>query len=124
MKKSIPFLVSLLTFILLIFSCDNTSKISGEKKEREIKQQISSTISGKGDKVETVRLNKGLAIFSISHSGSRNFIIWLKDQSGKNIELLVNDIGSYNGQKTATLREDGTYILEVQANGNWTINVK
>lgn len=124
MKRSITFYISLLIFVLLIISCENSSKTNGDKKEKETKSQISSTISGKGDKVETVRLNKGLAIFSMSHSGSRNFIIWLKDQNGKNIELLVNDIGSYRGDKTATLREDGTYVLEVQASGSWTIRVR
>ena len=124
-------IASVIIFVLVciylgIFQKDNTKSNSDFVSilTENNKEQIKSEISGSGDRVKKIQLNKGIAIFNLKYSGKRNFIVWLKDAEGKDIELLVNDIGSYNGEKTATLKKDGTYILEIHSAGSWTINVK
>ena len=46
----------------------------------------------------------------------------LLDKDGNNVELVVNEIGRYQG-KTFFLIPEGDYLLEVKADGNWTIQV-
>ena len=64
----------------------------------------------------------GLRIFTISHTGSGKFAIWLKDSSGKEVALLVNDIGSYSGKESVRLAS-GSYYLNITADGAWTIDI-
>jgi hypothetical protein len=64
----------------------------------------------------------GKKYFAMTHSGNSNFAITLKDENGKYISLLVNEIGSYTGKKSANLTI-GKYYLDVIANGAWTIDI-
>jgi hypothetical protein len=52
----------------------------------------------------------------ISHQGSGNFAIWAYSEDGT--DLLVNEIGTYTGE---SLLADGTFVLEITADGSWTI---
>lgn len=61
----------------------------------------------------------GLAQFSFSHSGDGNFAVKLLDESGSMVDLLVNEIGAYQGQRASRLTR-GQYALEITANGNWS----
>ena len=40
------------------------------------------------------------------------------------VELLANDIGSFNGSKAVGIASSGIYILDVTADGNWTITIE
>jgi hypothetical protein len=83
----------------------------------------STHLSGSGDDVQSfTATGTGLIIFTMSHTGSSNFAIWLKDSSGKEIALLVNEIGSYSGKKSERLTS-GTYYLDITADGSWTIDI-
>jgi len=79
--------------------------------------------SGTGDDVKSfTATGTGLRIFTISHTGSSKFAIWLKDSSGKDVALLLNEIGSYSGKKSERLTS-GTYYLDITADGSWTIDI-
>jgi hypothetical protein len=82
-------------------------------------------LSGTGQKAtQTFQLEQGLSKFSANYSGSDNFIVWLMDaKTGQNIDLIANEIGSFNGSKAVGITSAGDYILNVQANGPWTINI-
>lgn len=56
----------------------------------------------------------------ITHKGRRNFIVTLYSGDGKQ-DLLVNTVGNYSGTRLAATTEQ--IYLEVQADGNWTIDV-
>jgi len=80
-------------------------------------------VSGNGNGVKPFTVTgTGLSEFSMSYSGQQNFIVRLRDSEGKYIELLANEIGSYSGKKTATLRT-GKYVLDITASGPWTIDI-
>jgi hypothetical protein len=82
-----------------------------------------SSLSGFGDTVQffTVTVT-GLRVFMMSHDGTRNFAVVLKDQRGNYIALVANEIGSYLGKKFEHLTT-GTYYLDITADGSWTIDI-
>ena len=82
-----------------------------------------TTFHGNGDDVQSFTASgDGIRIFDMSYSGSSNFAIWLEDNQGNHIDLLVNKIGSYEGKKSEHLGP-GTYYLDVTASGAWTVDL-
>ncbi|HLH24804.1 MAG TPA: hypothetical protein VK066_19965 [Chloroflexota bacterium] len=69
-------------------------------------------------------LAPGLRRFTLSHSGAENFIVVLLDAQGRRVNGLVNEIGAFNGSKGVQIRQDGVYVLNVQADGPWTITIE
>jgi hypothetical protein len=64
----------------------------------------------------------GRKFFTLTHDGKSNFAIVLKDERERYISLLVNEIGSYSGKKSANVTM-GKYYLDVTADGAWTIDI-
>lgn len=60
---------------------------------------------------------EGLTPVNLTHDGESNFAIWAWGESYP--DLIVNDIGVYEG---TTLLPDGSLVLQVNADGNWTIS--
>jgi hypothetical protein len=60
--------------------------------------------------------------FQMHHDGSSNFIIWLLDADGNRKDLLVNEIGTFDGSKGVSLAP-GVYVMQIDADGNWTVGV-
>lgn len=82
------------------------------------------TFSGTGQQATAkFTATAGLVVFEMSHSGRRNFVVWLVDGGGQRVDLLANTIGSFNGSK-ATRITTGTYLLDVQADGAWQIKTR
>ena len=57
-------------------------------------------------------------VASINHAGDSNFVVTAYGASGR--DLLVNEIGSYNGN---VIIDDNVLVLEIVADGNWSINI-
>jgi hypothetical protein len=73
-------------------------------------------LSGRGQQAsKKFQLKSGLAVFEMKHVGSSNFSVFLMNSNGEIVELLANDIGSFNGSKAAGIPFKGTYILDIQA---------
>lgn len=78
---------------------------------------------GYGNDVRPVNITEtGQKTFSMRHTGDHNFAITLKDENGKYISLLVNEIGEYAGKKTERLIA-GDYYLEITADGDWSVGI-
>ena len=85
----------------------------------------SITLSGTGQQAsEMFYLDKGLVIFEMTHDGDGYFGVWLFDDEGKRIDLLVNEGGEFDGSKAVGISESGIYLLDISANGNWTITIE
>ncbi len=81
--------------------------------------------SGTGDKVlEKTALSGGTAIFTMTHDGSSYFIVTLNDKNAQEISTIIDTFGSYSGEKLASIPSADDYILEIEADGNWTIKIK
>lgn len=59
----------------------------------------------------------------MNHTGSSNFAIWLIDSNGDKVELLVNEIGVFDGSKAVGIALTGDYLLDVTASSNWSVNI-
>ena len=53
-----------------------------------------------------------------------NFIIWLMDNQGNEIDLVANEIGNFNGSKAVSITQSGNYLLNIDADGNWEVSIK
>ncbi len=90
------------------------------------------TLEGSGDKVShKFELLAGITIFEMSHDGTRNFIVELMSGSGDTVDLLVNTIGQYTGDKAVGVQkgallgaEPGMHLLNIQADGSWSITIR
>lgn len=78
-------------------------------------------LSGSGSDVVMLP-STDVMVATISHSGRSNFVVWALDAGLAQTDLLVNEIGNYNGRVPVNLRGDTT-ALEVDADGAWTISL-
>jgi len=86
-------------------------------------QSIPKTFTGNSRTVtDFFKVDGGLTRFELKYDGDGNFIIWLLDKDGNKIELLVNEISSFDGSKAIGLNK-GIYLLDVTGEGNWQIDV-
>ena len=84
----------------------------------------SATISGRGDAARGPwRLSSGLHRFTLEHDGDSNFAVWLLDEQGEKVELLVNEIGAFEGS-TAKGLDGGLYFADIHADGDWSLTVE
>ena len=68
--------------------------------------------SGYGQKVLTgINIPKGAYQASMSHKGNSNFAIWLYTGSGSRKQLLVNEIGNYQGTVAIEDKIENGYII-------------
>ncbi len=80
---------------------------------------------GHGQKVSPkFTLHEGLVVFRMTHNGRRNFIIWLLDQQGHRVAILVNRVGNFNGSKGMGINRAGIHLLDIAADGNWTVKIE
>lgn len=112
-----------------IFSIDSAGAYQMEVKadgnwEINMSQSIpdaieEAPISGSGDDVRFVKIDKGGKTFHLRHSGSRNFIVRVNGQVS-----LANEIGPYEGSKLQRVEDDGIYYFNIAADGDWTIEIE
>lgn len=80
---------------------------------------------GKGHLVSPIyHLEAGLKVITLSHTGKSNFIVELIDENGNVVEYLSNAIGNFQGTKAAGIKRTGNYLLNIQADGTWSINIE
>lgn len=84
--------------------------------------------TGTGDTVLPVTLPDGVdsaAVATVSHVGSRNFIMWSLDSGMNQDELMVNTIGNYEGTVLFNnTGNDDVTSLEINADGAWTVTIR
>ncbi|MWV40126.1 hypothetical protein [Natrialba sp. INN-245] len=103
---------------------DDDTDDEPDDEPEEIEEIDPQSFDGSGDDViDGVSIEGGLTVVDATHSsGERNFQVRLVDDSEFD-EHFVNHIGEYDGQ-TAELVEMGEYMLEVNADGEWEIEVQ
>lgn len=77
-----------------------------------------TSFSGKGDFVTPI-LKAPVDAWKITHSGKSNIIV--KQIGSTDSDLLVNDIGAYEGEVISTISAGENCLFEIQADGAWTI---
>lgn len=81
------------------------------------------SFSGNGQEVrQGVSIQGGLTVVRATHSGESNFQVSLANDSEFD-DNFINAIGDFDGAQ-ANLIEGGEYILDVNADGNWEIDLE
>jgi len=81
-------------------------------------------VMGAGEEASRIfELEATTYAFKMSHAGTKAFVVQLVDESGRNIGDLANEAGAYNGSKEVRIEHKGRYLLNVQANGLWTVTI-
>ena len=110
---------------ILDISADGRWTITIEQPRPSNAPPVPKTLKGKGQQAsEVFYLDKGLARFEMTHDGDSNFAVWLLDDEGDKVELLVNEIGEFDGSKAVSIRNSGIYLLDISADGNWEISIE
>lgn len=83
------------------------------------------TLEGEGVRAsEFFALEAGPATFKLTHRGGNFFGPRLvKASDGTVITLLANEQGDFSGDKVVEMAEDGLYLVDVIATGEWEIEV-
>lgn len=110
---------------LLDVTADGSWSVTVEQPRDVAGAPVPPQITGRGQQVtQLLALQEGLARIEMTHDGQSNFAIWLLDDGGAQVDLLVNEIGSFSGSKAVQVPDDGNYLLDVTADGNWTIVIE
>ncbi len=114
---------------VLIVLNEAKKKPAEDKQKEEVKETKQEpqpiSLSGASQQAsDKFVLESGLSIFKMTHDGSSNFAITLLDENGQRVELLVNEIGPFNGSKAVGITMSGTHILDIAADGAWTITIE
>ncbi|MBP2114896.1 hypothetical protein [Paenibacillus silagei] len=82
-------------------------------------------LKGKKDQAtEFFYLNSGIAIIEATDNGDSNFIIHIYNETGDFKEYIVNEIGPYKGKSLVVIPEDGKYMLKVESDSSWKVDIK
>ena len=87
----------------------------------------SSTTSfhGKGQAAtDLFRMKSGLKSIKLTHDGTSIFNVRLLDSNGNDLGYVVVHTGTFHGSKTKYIPTDGIYIFDIEADGNWIINIQ
>ncbi|HMO41624.1 MAG TPA: hypothetical protein PKE26_16980 [Kiritimatiellia bacterium] len=80
--------------------------------------------SGRGPDVSPlIELDEDTWQFKMTHKGRGNFIVKVWNELGTAYESLAITSGNFDGSKAVTLPK-GKYIIEIDADGDWTVIVK
>ncbi|MCQ4331947.1 hypothetical protein KM295_00305 [Natronomonas sp. F2-12] len=90
--------------------------------EITIDEPATQSFSGSGQSVEDgVEIEGGLTVVEATHSGESNFQVSLVDDSEFD-DNFINVIGDFDGSQ-ADLIDSGEYMLDVNADGSWSIDI-
>lgn len=80
-------------------------------------------VEGSGDNfIEFAIPGGNAAVLDISYEGGSNFSVASYDSNNESLDLLVNEIGSYQGRVPVNFYvDDEVAFLEITASGQWTI---
>ena len=81
-------------------------------------QTTNEEFSGSGDYVTDI-FSGTKGTYRFTHDGKSNFAVWVYTADGR--DLLVNEIGKYDGKKIVRMPSGSKCFFEITADGDWTI---
>ena len=66
----------------------------------------------------------GPVTVTMNYQGSGNFVVVVLESGGRAVDLAANKTGPYQGAHLVSLRSEVNYLLNVEADGPWTIDIK
>ena len=81
-------------------------------------------MTGTGDGVVDIPSPGSPCLMEIHNSGSSNFAVHTVDASGENVDLLINEIGQYDGVVTDYTDYATPTMLSIHSSGNWSVTFR
>ncbi|MBE2255374.1 MAG: hypothetical protein IAE65_04170 [Ignavibacteria bacterium] len=129
MKKILYNGVFVLSFALIMSSCSTCKRIgSGETFQEAENPNVNQiemyrmSYSQSGNRDLIIDLLPGDATFVMEYNGNGNFKVRLLTNTGQFVQELANTNGKFKGVAKYNVPEINPYLLEVRADGPWTIN--
>ena len=82
-----------------------------------IDQTYTTSFTGHGDYVTDI-FSGSSGTWHFKHIGGGNFIVWLITTDGR--DLLVNEIGDYDGNRLLSIPAGSNALLVIKADGTWS----
>lgn len=83
-----------------------------------------TTVTGTGTSMSApVRLPAGLAVITMNHAGTENFIVRLQSADAGVDRIVGNGTGNWKGSIGVVIDKAGEYLFSVQSDSEWQINV-
>jgi len=115
--------------IIWISMTRSYAKVTGMETIKSSRTGTNVTFSGTGtDTIRNISLEKGPALFRMTHKGDWHFIVWLRDPEapwddpGRDIALDKEFYGVRT--RIVDIEKQGNYTLYIETSGEWTIRVK
>jgi len=109
---------------ILDITSDGPWNVNITEPRPQTAQSIPVSFRGRGQQVsDFFTLTPEHTRFEMMHDGENDFIVWLLDSSGNNVELLASGIGAFDGSKAIDIQDYGIYCLNIGADGNWTVDI-
>jgi len=101
----------------------NTTQGNSSYSSAPIINSSPLTLSGNGrGSTPVFHVNGGMINFEMTHNGKQNFVIHLMNTNGTIQDYVTSKVGKYNGSQALNVPK-GDYILDVYADGSWTVKV-
>lgn len=139
-KKKFWIIIIGVLILGMIIAPKNLVRTETVYKDREVVKKVIkempttipqlTKLSGVGQKAtEKFTLKKGLVVFKMTYKcspceGDSIFVIKLLKDNGDYMSLLVNEIGNFDGSKAVKITETGIYLLDISADGQWTVSIE
>ncbi|QYZ78989.1 hypothetical protein E2N92_05890 [Methanofollis formosanus] len=104
---------------LLCCGCVQNAPVEDEHGDAPLPQMF---YAGNGNASETVQMDAGLYRFAMTFNGSGPFVFEVGNHDA--YDLLAHGEGPYAGTQIFGIYENGTYRLNVTAEGAWTVDVR
>ncbi len=84
-----------------------------------------NTWTGSGPKVTTAfHTSGGNVSFTLNHSGTAGFIVWLRNQASGEAKTLISASGAVKDRYVTEILGAGNWFFETDADGAWTIKAE
>jgi hypothetical protein len=104
---------------------DGAWSVTIEQPRPETAPESPQSFSGKGPEgTAFFTLSKGSHVFETTHKGRGIFRAQLLNASGQRIEQVAGVIGNYDGSKAVKIDRPGIYLMNIVADGDWTVSVE
>jgi hypothetical protein len=105
-------------------TADGDWSVSIDQPRPETAPDSPISLSGKAPQgTEFFTLSKGLHVFETSHKGSGIFRVQLLNASGQRIEQITGVVGNYDGSRAIKIEQTGIYLMNIVADGDWSVSV-
>src|SRR5688500_13241737 len=89
-----------------------------------VRSSAATVYRGEGDQLLLVRTTTKPGIVKITYNGEGHFAVWTLTPSGREDDLLANQVGTYRGTSAFnTGTSNKTAAFSIKADGAWTLQV-